>query len=371
MNKNLELNLETVIETMRRLAEAVDVARRSALHAGSPAGIAMALDEASLGLHRALVALSHSGEAPLAVRRTAAPQLVMRRGSATADVDRGGIQSSVLGAEPVAIGRAATVTIDKECGAAPTSCSVSCEGASRSQRARGATYAGEGCHMKITVTANGPYSVTGGVPLARQTIATDSAGNSIGWEQGEPIDTAEEYALCRCGHSANKPFCDQTHLRILFDGTETASKTPHRDQAAEQNGPIVGLTDVQRLCAFARFCDVAGQVWNLVEVPDQRAAAMAVQEAELCPSGRLVAWNLRTGAAFEPAFEPSIGVVEDPAQGVSGPLWIRGGIPVVATDGSTYEVRNRVTLCRCGASQNKPFCDGTHAAIGFRDGIRS
>jgi hypothetical protein len=50
-------------------------------------------------------------------------------------------------------------------------------------------------------------------------------------------------------------------------------------------------------------------------------------------------------------------------------LRARGGIPLVATDGFRYEIRNRMTLCWCGASRNKPFCDGTHAAIGFRDGI--
>ena len=42
---------------------------------------------------------------------------------------------------------------------------------------------------------------------------------------------------------------------------------------------------------------------------------------------------------------------------------------VVAKDGHRYEVRNRVTLCRCGASKNKPFCDGSHAAIEFKDGL--
>jgi CDGSH-type Zn-finger protein len=59
--------------------------------------------------------------------------------------------------------------------------------------------------------------------------------------------------------------------------------------------------------------------------------------------------------------------MEDPVQGVAGPLCVRGGIPVVGADGEPYEVRNRVTLCRCGASRNKPFCDGSHAAVGFTD----
>lgn len=129
------------------------------------------------------------------------------------------------------------------------------------------------------------------------------------------------------------------------------------------------LTDAEQLCAFARFCDVGGQVWNLVERDDEASAELAVREAGLCPSGRLVAWDRATKRPHEPSPEPSIGVVEDPTENVSGPLWARGGIPLVATDGFRYEIRNRMTLCWCGASRNKPFCDGTHAAIGFRDGI--
>jgi hypothetical protein len=81
----------------------------------------------------------------------------------------------------------------------------------------------------------------------------------------------------------------------------------------------------------------------------------------------LVAIDRQSGQAIEPKLEPSIGVIEDTAKGISGPLWARGGIPIFSADGEPYEVRNRVTLCRCGASKNKPFCDGTHAAIGFTD----
>jgi hypothetical protein len=91
------------------------------------------------------------------------------------------------------------------------------------------------------------------------------------------------------------------------------------------------------------------------------------QQAADCPSGRLVVLDAKSGQAIEPKLEPSIGLVEDTANEVSGPLWVRGGIPVVAVDGTTYEVRNRVTLCRCGASQNKPFCDGSHVSVGFSD----
>jgi CDGSH-type Zn-finger protein len=221
--------------------------------------------------------------------------------------------------------------------------------------------------MKITVTQDGPYLVEGTVPIASQTIVTDDAGNSVEWRQGPALETEARYALCRCGQSANKPFCDASHLRVGFDGTETASREPYRAQATEQVGPTLMLTDAQPLCAFARFCDVAGQVWNLVDEEGPEAARLTAQEAGLCPSGRLVAWSRETKQALEPELEPSIGIVEDPAEGVAGPLWVRGGIPISGADGQAYEVRNRVTLCRCGASSNKPFCDASHVSIGFTD----
>lgn len=221
--------------------------------------------------------------------------------------------------------------------------------------------------MRVSVSENGPYRVSGTVPLMPLEIVVNDAGESVDWRAGQPFDTPEEYLLCRCGHSAEKPFCDGSHERVGFDGTEVASRVPYREVAEEIDGPLVTLTDAERLCAFARFCDVGGQVWNLVQVPDERAAELAVREATLCPSGRLVAWERHMRQAFEPEMEPSIGVVRDPALDVAGPLWVRGGIPIVGTSGVKYELRNRVTLCRCGESANKPFCDGTHAAIGFRD----
>ncbi|AKB11853.1 Iron-binding zinc finger CDGSH type [Methanosarcina thermophila] len=66
-----------------------------------------------------------------------------------------------------------------------------------------------------------------------------------------------------------------------------------------------------------------------------------------------------TGKAIEPEFEKSI-VVESPPRYEQGPLWVRGGIPIESADGKLYEIRNRVTLCRCGKSKNKPLCDGSH-----------
>jgi hypothetical protein len=128
------------------------------------------------------------------------------------------------------------------------------------------------------------------------------------------------------------------------------------------------LSDAESLCAFGRFCDTHGGVWNLVARSDQPTIrATVLRQAENCPAGRLVALDKATGKPVEHPLPVSIGLVEDPGQECSGPIWLRGGIAVVSADGFEYEVRNRVTLCRCGQSRNKPFCDGTHASIKFSD----
>ena len=216
---------------------------------------------------------------------------------------------------------------------------------------------------QIEVTKDGPYLVNGGVPLAEQWIETNAAGESLDYREGKTFPTSQQYALCRCGHSGNKPFCDGTHKKVSFDGEETASRVPYSERAQTIEGPTMLLTDVENLCAFARFCDPKGQVWNLVQQADTPEIRELVEhEAGHCPSGRLVVWDRTTGEAIEPKFEPSIGLIQDTAKKVNGPIWVRGGIPVVSADGEAYEVRNRMTLCRCGKSANKPFCDGSHAA---------
>ncbi|HEV8087776.1 MAG TPA: CDGSH iron-sulfur domain-containing protein [Actinomycetota bacterium] len=222
--------------------------------------------------------------------------------------------------------------------------------------------------MRITVTENGPYRVTGSVPLVPRTIVTDDEGFSVEWGEGEPYATEATYDLCRCGESKTAPFCDKACESNGFDGTETASRKPYLEQAEEEVGHDLILTDAEDLCAYGRFCDPGGQIWNLVQEHDDASKALAIREGKLCPSGRLVTWDKETRTRNEEDYEPSIGVVQDPSEGCSGPLAVRGGIPVIGADGFEYEVRNRQTLCRCGQSENKPLCNGSHAAVKFQDG---
>ncbi len=217
---------------------------------------------------------------------------------------------------------------------------------------------------RIKVMRNGPYIVTGRVPLSEQIIVVNSDGDAVAWRDGRRFPEQETYALCRCGKSGRMPFCDGTHARLGFSGIEPASREPYIEQARVIEGPGLKLTDAVALCASARFCKRAGGVRQLTLRSSQaEAKQLAIEESVLCPAGRLVAWT-RENNAIEPDLVPSIGLVEDPQAGVSGPIWVRGGIPIESADGTLWETRNRVTLCRCGKSRNMPFCDGSHIPEG-------
>ena len=222
---------------------------------------------------------------------------------------------------------------------------------------------------KVVVTKNGPYLVSGGLPLAKEIIVCGKDGIPIKWVKGDKYPAQKTYSLCRCGESKNHPFCDGTHVKIRWDGTETASRKKFSQLAVKISGSMLTLFDAEEFCAIARFCDLGDRVWQLTRDSDKpESRKLAIQEACNCPAGRLVVKDKKTGKIIEPIFKASISLVEDPGQKVSGPIWLKGGVPVVSSDGSIYEIRNRITLCRCGKSTIKPFCDGSHIPAKFRDG---
>ncbi len=217
---------------------------------------------------------------------------------------------------------------------------------------------------RVRITEDGPYEVIGSPPLVRTAQVETDFGEPIGWADPTPVDVPAEFDLCRCGASSRKPFCDASHETVPFDGTEVADRRPRSERARVIKGHGVVMTDDLSLCTHAGHCaDRFTDVWDMIRSTADPAVRGRLQAmVELCPSGRLAHAPSVDEGAVEPAFEPSIAVIED------GPLWVRGGIPVESSDGTTYEVRNRMTLCRCGRSNNKPFCDGTHKEIGFHDG---
>jgi CDGSH-type Zn-finger protein len=221
---------------------------------------------------------------------------------------------------------------------------------------------------KIKIIKDGPYIISGNISLDTQIIGVNKDGDPDKWIRGKKFPLQQNYLLCRCGQSQKKPFCDNTHLTIDFVGTETANIESYINRAEETDGPTLKLFDVPELCAIARFCNRAGGTWELTRQSDNpESKKIAIEETGDCPSGRLVIQDKKTQKIIEPNFKPSISIVEDPQKNVSGPIWVKGGILIVSSEGFEYEKRNRCTLCRCGKSIKKPFCDGAHVSVELED----
>jgi CDGSH-type Zn-finger protein len=218
---------------------------------------------------------------------------------------------------------------------------------------------------RIVVGTNGPYRVSGPVRVLRTAIVETEYGEPVDWDEGPEFDTPSAgFDLCRCGRSSRKPFCDATHEREPFDGTETAERGPTVERRIKYEGDGVTMTDDRDYCTHAGFCgDRFTTVWVMIhQTADPEVRARLMDMVRKCPSGRLAYSVPPEAADVEPEYRPpSIGIEPN------GPIWVRGGVEIESEDGSTYEVRNRMTLCRCGRSRNKPFCDGSHKFVGFED----
>lgn len=218
---------------------------------------------------------------------------------------------------------------------------------------------------EVRIEEGGPYVVTGSVPIARTRVVKTEHGEPVDYAPFEPIEAGATYRLCRCGKSANKPFCDDSHLdEPRVDVSERADRGPRSERADvfrnTEDGAVI--TDDLSLCSKAGYCkDRFTGVWQMLGSSDPAVRERMQRMVELCPSGRLAWAESVDGPEHEPPYRPEIAVFRN------GPLFVRGGVRVVGADGEAYEVRNRQVLCRCGYSQNKPFCDGSHRVVHFRD----
>jgi uncharacterized Fe-S cluster protein YjdI len=118
-----------------------------------------------------------------------------------------------------------------------------------------------------------------------------------------------------------------------------------------------------RLCSHSHNCvaslprvfDERRRPWIVVEAAPADAVEAAVAR---CPSGAL-----RSRRPSELVSKP-LPLVEVRAS-ANGPLLVTGAIRIVDAGGGVLYEGEKATLCRCGGSGNKPFCDGTHKQNGF------
>ncbi|HEX5130277.1 MAG TPA: CDGSH iron-sulfur domain-containing protein [Usitatibacter sp.] len=200
----------------------------------------------------------------------------------------------------------------------------------------------------IELRPDGPLAVSGEYELKHS--------------DGQPVVHREVVAkLCRCGGSQNKPFCDGTHRRNGFSGARAADGSADKVDAYVGSG--ITIHDNRSVCAHAGKCtDGLPAVFKYGSEPwidpNGGLSQTAMEIVRHCPSGAL-SYSIDGVAPTAEQWPASIEVTKDGPYAVLG-MELQGvpfaqGVPT-----------QRYTLCRCGASKNKPFCDGSHYEVGFK-----
>jgi len=223
--------------------------------------------------------------------------------------------------------------------------------------------------MRIVVLKDAAYLVEGNVPLVVKTQVVSEYGEPLTWQKtGEIVITRKKYILCRCGHSGKKPFCDASHRKAGFDGTESADADTFAERAVEiRGGTRITVMKDPALCMNSGFCGFynAGLEDIVNATSDTRMRSLVIAMVERCPAGDLNYRLQPAGPDIEPDLPRQFAVttVITSAGPIAGPLWVTGNIPVERSDGVPFETRNRVTLCCCGLWGSKPLCDDTHRML--------
>lgn len=210
---------------------------------------------------------------------------------------------------------------------------------------------------KVQVSLDGPY------------IASDIS-QFTNW-LGEELPLVSPMELCRCGQSSAKPFCDGTHTRVGFSGVKDPKRVA--DKRDQYNGQQVQILDNRGICAHSGFCtDRLASVFHVGQepfiTPSGGRLDEIVQAIRACPSGALsyAIDGLEARAQVDQIRPAAIEVSKD------GPYRITGGVRLVDEHGdgvsrAAGSSTEHFSLCRCGQSQNKPFCSGMHWYVGFKD----
>jgi CDGSH-type Zn-finger protein len=208
---------------------------------------------------------------------------------------------------------------------------------------------------KIACLPNGPYYLLNDMTPQTVPNLVDS--------KGDPCATVTGVALCRCGGSNNKPFCDGAHGRIGFSDRKQADRS--NDERASYVGQHITIHDNRAICSHAGYCtENLKSVFKLGQEPWIDADGATIEEIidtiKQCPSGAL-SYSIDNIEYRDQDRPPTVTVTSN------GPYAITGGIELLDQNMGDGASSEHYALCRCGASKNKPFCDGSHWHVGFED----
>lgn len=205
--------------------------------------------------------------------------------------------------------------------------------------------------LSIEPTKNGPLKVMN---------LTEKSLENILFYESKPLNLGKTTFLCRCGRSGNQPFCDGTHIKYNF----TSQNDLEEEIIQVYNSKKVTVTFNRSICAGSENCvkkfpniytSESEKNWIHPDMGDLEEIIKSVKE---CPSGALsYTLNSEDTCKLENCQKEKIDIIK------KGPIRVRGPIDIKIEKWSSFANRTKFTLCRCGNSQNKPFCDYSHAKL--------
>lgn len=179
--------------------------------------------------------------------------------------------------------------------------------------------------------------------------------DKIQYSKGEPVEAESTCALCRCGSSKNKPFCDGSHIPVGFKPEKESQNIEHKVKS--YRGEQITVHFNLGVCSHSAVClkqlpnvfDTRKRPWINV---DEASVEEIIETIEKCPSGALT-YTVQ-GKSTNQKREAKIVIDEQ------GPYNIEGGIKIQDECESKPYHPERYAMCRCGKTLNTPFCDGSH-----------
>lgn len=180
---------------------------------------------------------------------------------------------------------------------------------------------------------------------------------------GSEAEAKPIHALCRCGQSKNKPYCDGSHKDVGFKGASQDVRARDKVYTYETDGIRVSYNKL--LCSHAGECNTrAASVFDPAKKPWVQFDASDLEKLRevvaACPSGAL---------SLEHEGHPRDWMrreaVEIRAE-KNGPLRVKN-VAIEAEYWAEGQSAQEYVLCRCGLSGNKPFCDGSHVDAKWRE----
>lgn len=202
--------------------------------------------------------------------------------------------------------------------------------------------------QEITTVKNGPLVVEN----------LDALHESV----GQDVQIGQRaVALCRCGKSKTKPYCDGTHGKIDFTDEKSVDRAARK--VDDYVGKKITIHDDRGICSHAGYCtDGLSSVFRMRTEPwidpDEDTVENIIETIKKCPSGAL-SYSI-DGVHYDHYSDtPRIKISED------GPYTVSGEIAF--NDKDTPTSTEHFVLCRCGKSKNKPYCSGQHWYEKFTD----